>query len=384
MRARTRFMKRQSTLFHIDGERGFRGGERQLLYLAAALRARGRRNVVYCRAGQELEAEAGRQGFETRFLPFLNEWDPVSAWRLAADARREGAVIHAHTSHAAGIGSLAALSGVPFVAHRRVDFAVGPLARIFKYGRAGKTVAVSSAIAKMLREAGLPGNKIAVVLDGIPVTAEECAWAQVGKEHFKPAPLEQKKEYRRSLAAEFDLDTTLTWVGNLAALVPHKDHDNLLAAALIVLLKRPKTVFLIAGRGPEEARLRDNVKRMGLLGKVVFLGQRADALPLLKSLDVYVQSSWGEGMGSVLIEAAACGVPIAATTAGGIPEVVEASRTGLLVPPRRPEELAEAILKLADDHALARRLADEGLRQLPRFGLSRMAADMEKIYDALA
>ncbi|MDE2510917.1 MAG: glycosyltransferase, partial [Elusimicrobia bacterium] len=193
-------MTRRSTLYHVDGERGFRGGERQLLYLASALRARGRRNVIYCRAGQDLEAEAGRQGFETRTLPFLNEWDILSASRLAADARREGAVIHAHTGHAAGVGSLAALAGVPFVAHRRVDFSVGFLARALKYGRAGRTVAVSSAIAKILRDAGLPSNKISVVPDGIPATTEECAWVQVEKERFKPAPSEQKKEYRRALA----------------------------------------------------------------------------------------------------------------------------------------------------------------------------------------
>jgi glycosyltransferase involved in cell wall biosynthesis len=176
----------------------------------------------------------------------------------------------------------------------------------------------------------------------------------------------------------------MTWVGNLAALVPHKDHDTLLAAAVIVLMKRPRTRFLIAGRGPEEERLVRSVSRMGLYGKVLFLGHRPDPLPLLKALDVYVQSSWGEGMGSVLIEAAACGLPIAATTAGGMPEVVEDGATGLLVKPRDGEALANAVLTLADDRALAKKLADEGLRRLPRFGLARMAADMEKVYDSLA
>ena len=376
-------MKRRSTLFHVDGERGFRGGERQLLYLAAALRARGRRNVVYARAGEELEAEAKRQGFETRALPFWAEWDPVSAWRLAADARREGAAIHAHTGHAAGLGALASLGGVPFVAHRRVDFPVGTLARVLKYGRAGKTVAVSAAISKILREAGLPSNKIAVVPDGIPSTSEESAWAQIEADRYKPPSTEQRNDYRRLLREEFSLDPAMTWVGNLAALVPHKDHDTLIAAAVIVLLKRPKTRFLIAGRGTEEARLFESVKRMGLVGKVVLAGHRPDPLPLLKALDVYVQSSWGEGMGSVLIEAAACGVPIAATAAGGIPEVVEDGATGLLVPPRDAEALAEAIVRLSDDRALARRLSAAGLERLPRFGLTRMAADLEKIYDSL-
>ena len=376
-------MTKRSNLFHVDGERGFRGGERQLLYLAAALRARGRRNVVYCRGGSELEREAARQGFETRTLPFWTEWDPVSAFRLAADARREGAVIHAHTGHAAGIAALAALGGAPLVAHRRVDFGVGAAARALKYGRAARTVAVSSAIARILREAGLPEERISVVPDGVPATAEETAWTQGGGARFRPPLPVERTENRRLLSVEHGLDASMTWVGNLAALVPHKDHDNLLAAAVIVLLKRPRTRFLIAGTGPEEARLFDRVNRMGLYGKVIFLGQRKDPLTLLQSLDVYVQSSWGEGMGSVLIEAAACGVPIAATTAGGIPDVVEEGATGLLVPPRSPEPLAEAILKLCDDRALARRLAAEGLKRLPRFGLARMAADMEKIYDAL-
>jgi glycosyltransferase involved in cell wall biosynthesis len=376
-------MKKRSSIYHVDGERGFRGGERQLLYLAAALRARGRRNVVYARAGGELEAEARRQGFETRTLPFLNEWDPVSAWRLAADARREEAVIHAHTGHAAGLGALASLRGVPFVAHRRVDFGVGFLARTLKYGRAGKTVAVSKAIANILTGAGVPSAKVAVVPDGVPATADESGWAQCDGGRYKPPTSAERAGYRRALAEEFGLDPAASLIGNLAALVPHKDHDTLLAAALIVLLQRPKARFLIAGRGPEEARLRESVRRMGLEGKVLFLGHRDDAMPVLKALDVYVQSSWGEGMGSVLIEAAACGVPVAATTAGGIPEVVEDGVTGLLVLPRRPEALAQAVMRLLDDKPLAARLAERARAGLSRFGLARMAADMEKIYDQL-
>ncbi|HEX4048130.1 MAG TPA: glycosyltransferase [Elusimicrobiota bacterium] len=375
-------MKKRSTLFHVNGERGFRGGERQLLYLAAALRARGRRGVVYCRSGEALEAEAGRQGFETRTLPFLSEWDPVSAWRLAADARREGAVLHAHTGRAAGVAALAALGGAPFVAHRRVDFGVGTAARALKYGRAAKTIAVSRAIAEILRGSGLAAERIAVIPDALPATAEESAWVGGGGRFAPPSPA-QREENRRLLALELGLDPSMSWVGNLAALVPHKDHDTLLAAAVIVLLKRPRTRFLIAGTGPEETRLVKTVDRMGLFGMVLFLGHRKDPLLLLQALDVYVQSSWGEGMGSVLLEAAACGVPIAATAAGGIPEAVENAATGLLAPPRAPEALAEAILKLCDDRPLARRLADEGLRRLPRFGLTRMAADMEEIYDSL-
>ncbi len=351
-----------------------RGGERQLLYLAAALRARGRRGVVCARAGGELETEARRQGFEV--LPL--------ALSAVLKARAEGAILHAHTGHAAGTAALAAWTGAPVVAHRRVDFPVSGLSARLKYGAAGRIVCVSKAIADIMRAAGAPGPKLAVIPDGLPVTAEESAWAAIDGSRFAPPSAEERAAHRKALAAEFNFPQDSLLIGNLAALVPHKDHDSLLAAAVIVLLQRPKVKFLIAGRGPEEASLFESIKRMGLLGKVILLGHRDDPVPLLKALDVYVQSSWGEGMGSVLIEAAACGVPIAATSAGGIPEVVDDGETGLLVAPRHPEGMAANLLRLIDDKALRARLAAEGRARVSRFGLTRMANDMEKIYDALS
>ncbi|UPT76084.1 MAG: glycosyltransferase [Elusimicrobiota bacterium] len=165
--------------------------------------------------------------------------------------------------------------------------------------------------------------------------------------------------------------------------MPHKDHDTLIAAAVIVLMKRPDARFLIAGKGPEEHALFESIKRMGLLGKVILAGHRADSAAMLKALDVYVQSSWGEGMGSVLIEAAACGVPVCATRAGGIPEVVEDGGTGLLVEPRNPEALAGIILRMLGDETLRAGFAAEARKGLGRFGLTKMAVEMERIYDAL-
>ena len=130
-------------------------------------------------------------------------------------------------------------------------------------------------------------------------------------------------------------------------------------------------------------KLFESIKRMGLLGKVILMGHRENPEPILKALDIYVQSSWGEGMGSVLIEAAACGIPIAATTAGGIPEVVTDGETGLLVAPRNPEAMATNLIRLIDDAELRRGLAAEGRARVSRFGLTRMANEMEKIYDLL-
>jgi glycosyltransferase involved in cell wall biosynthesis len=362
-------------IYHCDLEPGLRGGELQLLYLAAALRNRGRENVIRAKRGGELEAKARQMGFVT---------SSQSVLPLMIRARAEGAIIHGHTGHAAGTAAVAAWLGIPSVSHRRVDFPVTGLSARFKYAAAKKVICVSKAIAEIMKAAGTPENKLAVIPDGLPVTVEESKWAAVDGRRFEPPSPDERASFRKVLAEEFHFPTDSILIGNLAALVPHKDHDTLLAAAVIVLLQRPKVKFLIAGRGPEESNLFESIKRMGLLGKVLLLGHRADPVPLLKALDIYVQSSWGEGMGSVLIEAAACGIPIAATTAGGIPEVVESGETGLLVPPRNPEELAKALIRLIDGKELRNNLAAEGRKRVSRFGLTRMANDMEAIYDSIS
>lgn len=369
-------------IIHIDGERGLRGGERQLVYLAAALAYGGRRGWVACRKNSPLEKEAKRLGLEVLTLPFFCEWDPVTSFTLRREAKRRGAILHAHTAHAA---ALASLSGVPYVAHRRVDFRLnGALSRKMKYERAGKVVAVSQAIADILAADGIRREKITVVPDSLPVNAEEASWVGLPPDWFAPPAAQERLRIRSDLAAEFNIPSDAFWIGNLAALVAHKDHDTLLAAALLVLLKRPRARFLIAGAGPEEERLLRQVKNMGLAGKVLFLGQREDPQRLLKAFDLFVLSSWGEGMGSVLLEAAACGVPLAATAAGGIPEVVEDGATGLLCPPRDAEALAVNILKLMDEAALSRRLCEQARQRLPRFGLKAQAAKMHEVYDSLA
>ncbi|MBI4377008.1 MAG: glycosyltransferase [Elusimicrobia bacterium] len=373
-------------IIHINGESGLRGGERQLLYLACALRRKGHRNVLAARAGSDISRQARSLGFETWELPFRGEWDLSTALTLRWRARGRGrTILHAHTGHGASMAAIAGAFGAcPTVLHRRVDFPLsGSMSARWKYGSAGAVVAVSGAIKELLVAQGLAQEKVWVVPDGIPVDAEECSWVGTERGRFSPPSPAERTAFRDAISAEFNIPKRAAWVGNLAALVPHKDHDTLIAAAVIVLLKRPDTAFLIAGEGPEHGRLLEQIRRLGLLGRVFLLGRLPEPIPLLKSLDLFALSSWGEGMGSVLLEAAACGVPIAATTAGGIPEVIEHERSGLLASPRQPEALAANIVRLAEDPGLARRLAAAARADLGRFSLSRMAEAVENIYGEL-
>jgi len=372
------------TIFHLDDERGFRGGERQLLYLASALRTAGHENVICCRAGSALEREARTQGFEVMVLSFAFEFDLTSARRLArAAGQRPRAVVHAHTGHTVGIAVLCQMLGGPrAIAHRRGASRLrGGFSRWFKYDRVTRVVAVSRAIEEILRCGGLPEQHVTVVPDCVPVSCEEWRVAGYDNPRFAPATAERRAAARRALAEAHGLDLNAEWVGNLAALVPLKDHATLIAAAETVVRRRPDTVFLIGGEGPERERLQADIERRGLTGRVVLLGHY-DAAELFAAIDVFVLSSNREGMGSVLLEAALCGIPVAATAVGGIPEVVQNEHTGLLVTPRDHECLAAAITRLLEEPELAKRLAATAHQNVHHFGLAATVHRMEAIYGA--
>lgn len=340
---------------------------------------------MVCRRGSPLEREAARLELPLLRLPFLGEWDPVSAalLRQAAELAKRPAILHAHTGHTCALAVLASKAGgPPCVAHRRVDFPLsGYFSRRLKYQAAGRVVAVSSAIARILEGQGLPPAKLAVVPDSIPVGPAEAAVA--GVEPLRPAGAAERAALRARLAAEWKADPDAPWVGNVAALVPHKDQANFLKAAAEIARKRPSAVFWIVGEGPLRRELESLAGKLGIGKQVRFTGQQARPTDWLRALDAFALSSWGEGMGSVLLEALACRLPIAATAAGGIPEVVDDDRTALLVPPRDPGALAGAIGRLLEDPGLGRRLAEAGEKSLERFSLASAADAVEAVYDAV-
>ena len=115
---------------------------------------------------------------------------------------------------------------------------------------------------------------------------------------------------------------------------------------------------------------------------MIFAGFRTDLDRLVPSFDVFCLSSHMEGLGTSLLDAMAFARPIVATTAGGIPEAVEDGQTGLLVPPRDPRALAEALAALLTDEARARALGAAGRQRfLARFSAAHMVEETLKIYD---
>jgi glycosyltransferase involved in cell wall biosynthesis len=159
-----------------------------------------------------------------------------------------------------------------------------------------------------------------------------------------------------------------------------KGHVYLLQAAKLI----PEALFVFAGDGPERGRLEAYARQIGVEGQVIFLGHRNDVPQLLAACDMFVLPSLYEALGLSILEAMAAGKPVVATAVGGIKESVIDGVTGLLVPPRNPESLADAIRRLLYDRALATRIAESGrTRAVELFSSDAMAQAVIRVYDEL-
>lgn len=349
---------------HVDTERGWRGGQRQTLWLATALARRGHASIVVARRGEPLVARARAEELRLAELAPRFEADPVAALRLrrlVTDNRAD--IIHAHTAHAAGLATLALLGlAVPLVIARRVVF---PLRRNagtrWKYARASGVIAVSQAVADVVRAGGVPADRIHVVPDATDVSRTPG--------RADPATL-----------AELGVRTGAPLVVQVGQLGPDKDPLTFVRAIAEVRTRVPDVQALLVGGGPLRPDVEREVAAAGLAGTLHLAGYRTDADRLLASADVAVLSSREEGMGSVLLDASLFGLPIAATDAGGIPEVVLHERTGLIAPRESPGALGDAIVRLLLDRALARRLGDAARARVQEFTVERMAERTEAVY----
>ncbi len=371
-------MESRLTIFHLDDGKELRGGQRQLLYLVKELNSLGHDNTVVCRHNSPLHMAAQRKGFKTLTLPYYFEWDPLSALLLRRALKGlppsgSPPILHTHTGHTAAVSWLSSVClDCVRIAHRRVDFVPSRFTAHFKYTRAHGVIAISDAVRDILLKAGVPEEKIAVVNSTIDL--DDTPW--------KPGEFgAYRSAARAALSAELGLPPDAFWAGSLIALVPHKDPENMVRAAAIVMKESPRVHFLLAGEGPLAERTAHLARMLKIQDRFRIIGYRKDPYKVLAALDLFVLSSCEEGMGSVLVEAMNAGLPIVATTAGGITDVVEDGANGLTVPPRDHQALAAAWLRLVNDGELRSRLAAEAHRRREDFSSPRMAALTLKCYE---
>jgi len=200
---------------------------------------------------------------------------------------------------------------------------------------------------------GIPPDRIAIVPE--PIDLE--GWRRL---------------FREARGGPAERPTVLS----VARMYARKRLEDLLEAASLLVARIPRVQLRIVGEGPESARLRALHARLGLGDHVVFLGEmsrRGLAVEYVRA-HCFCLPSVQEGFGLVLAEAMAAGLPIVACRAAAVPEVVADRHSGLLVTPRRPDELAAALEALLMDEGLRKDLGDEGRRRVEAFAPARVAA----------
>lgn len=298
------------------------------------------------------------------------------AWRIR---RRRIHVVHANKNTLAiHVIPAACLAGAASLWHVRN--------RARNFGRVGawlvrhcsRLVFVSESIAAPFREA-------------FPDAAEKMATIHEGIDPSPYAARETGTDFRDAIGAQ----PGERLVGTVGRITSWKGQDDFLRAAALVAERHSEARFLVVGDcvsshaelAADEAyrdRLHALAEELGIADRVRFTGYREDVPAVMNGLDIFVLPSHDEPFGLVVLEAMAAARPIVATSAGGVPEIVRDGSDALLVPPRDPGAMGEAICRLLDDDALAGNLARAAEERVAsEFPLWRHAARMRELYERL-
>ena len=331
-------------ILHVDTGRELRGGQGQVLTLCKGLLERGVSQLLVCPPGSPLALRASEAGVPVRALRMRGEFDLWAAWRLRTAIRAWGAnLVHVHDAHAHALAWLAArrLPDVALVVSRRVDFEISRnwISRRKYLDPRVRYLAISTGVRDVLERGGVAPEAIRIVPSGV----------DLARFTFRTPPAR--------LREEFGFPASAPLIGTIGSLVDHKGHRYLLEAAPAVLERFPEARFLIVGEGELRPAFERQVRELGLMDRVLLPGYREDLEMFLSGFDLFVLPSHLEGLCTSLIDAMLFRLPAVGTRTGGVPDLIRHEETGLLVPPKEPRALAEALLRLLDDPGLAKRLA---------------------------
>ena len=322
----------------VDPELNFGGGETQVLGLTLALISAGHRAELICDPSGKLWQRAVDAGVRCHPLRIRNALDIAAAIRLRGILKRERYdVVHLHTSRAHSMAPLTHGFAPTLFVTRRMDYRPNRIFAPYLFNRAVDcVVAISAGVADSLAAAGVDRSSVTVVPSGV-----DC-------DRFRPPSADERARAR----ARFDVRDGEIAILAVGALEPRKGHRYLIEAIAALAHSGIALKCLIAGDGSIRADLERQITELKCAGRVTMLGRIEDPSELLWSSDIFAMPSLNEGLGVAALEAMACGLPPIVSAVGGLREVVEHDRSGLLVEPARANELGAAIARLANSAEL--------------------------------
>jgi glycosyltransferase involved in cell wall biosynthesis len=302
----------------------------------------------------------------------------VSIYRLLK--RIKPHIVHTHTSKAGVLGRVAAyLAGIPIIVHT-------PHGHIFHsyYG-----CIVTKMIVFVERILSLMTDKINALTDRERDEHLECGIASTNKYIIIHSGVMLQQIMNKDIDVEtgkkkLGIPQNSNVIGAVGRLVPVKGHKYLVSAAKKITKEFDNTVLVFVGDGYLESKLERQAESLGIRNNIIFAGWRSDVIDVLDLFDILVLPSLNEGMGKVLIEGMALGKPIVASSVGGIIDLVKNGDNGILVPPRDPDGLSDAILRLIRNKNLAQRLGENGKAKVyPEYDTLVMIRQIEDLYESL-
>ena len=353
---------------HIDTQPDWRGGQNQILLTLRGLRARGHDAELLALDGGPLATRAAAEGFRVHQIPRSRVRMGASRILRRLLALRKFQVSHAHDPHGLTAAWMArAHQHAVLIAHRRV---VGPLSKgkiaLARYRAAHRIFAISKLIAQNVIASGIDAARVDVIYDGVEI------------------PVLPTPQMRTDARQKFGLAPEQTVLGYSAYMTGGKDHETLLLAMPAVLKQFPNCKLLLAGDGARRQELATLASQLSITRSVLFPGFVENIDGFFRSLDLFLFPALGEGLGSSLLSAMSYGIPSIAAASGGVPEIIETEKSGLLVPPSSPPLFAEAILRLLRNQQGARLFGAAGRKRVEvKFSADRMIERVLESYESL-
>ncbi len=359
-------------VFHLVKGLGRGGAEILLVRTARTVDRRRRNGYGYFLPWKDaLVPELKAQGCSVRCFPARNPLEMLGQLpKLVGHLKSwQPDVIHCHLPLAGVLGRLAGkILRVPVVyTEHNLQERYHPLTRVanrLTWTQQAKVIAVSEEVKDSIRRWLPEPPPVETVLNGV-----DC-------EQFRP-----RRRNGSGVREQLQLPSNSTVIGTIAAFRKQKRLDLWLEAAAAVAAEHPEVHFLMVGDGPEKPTVLEFVDRYDLRSRVSLPGLQSNIMPYLEAMDVFFMSSDFEGLPVAMLEAMASGIPVVATTAGGITEVIDDDNVGLTADPGDVPCLVKHLKSLLGDPKSAQRMGREGRLRIERaFSLERMQAQLEEIY----
>ena len=340
-------------ILHLNTADSWRGGERQALYLADGLK---KLHIPLIIVGQPDSEFQKRSESNHKFIPLKmrGEWDIRAVLSLIKILQAENIkLVHAHTARAHSLALMAKILYPNFklIISRRVDFHIGN--NFFsKKKYTSKLIdlflTVSNKIKDILIEDGVDPEKILTIHSGIDPN------------RFN------KKKISPILKKEFNLPPRTIVIGNIAALVDHKDQATLIKA-IALLPSNLKFRLIIVGEGELRDELQSLVEALDIQDRIIFTGFREEIPDFLKLFHIFALTSKEEGLGTSILDAMANNLPLVVTNGGGIPEMVEHEKGGFIAGVKDVVQISEYLKILIQNSKLRKKFGDYNAESVKKF-----------------